>query len=101
MKIDVRPEYLKPGITGADLTLPLFDGTSTNPKDYLIDLESDSMEQYPDVRSYFWRVGLALKRLDEVEVDEPSDYQERLARDDALVKTGREHLRQSRIKGDG
>jgi hypothetical protein len=101
VQVDVLPEFLEPGITGADLTLPLFDGTSSNPEDYLIDLESDSMERYPDVRSYFWRVGQALELLDDVEIEQPSDYQQRLERDDALVKAGREHLRQSRIKGDG
>jgi hypothetical protein len=101
VQVDVLPEFLEPGITGADLTRPLFDGTSSNPEDYLIDLESDSMERVPDVRSYFWRVGQALELLDDVEIEQPSDYQQRLERDDALVKAGREHLRQSRIKGDG
>lgn len=95
------PEVLDQGITGADLGLPLFDGTSLDPKDYLINLDSDSMEKYPDVRIYFWRVGLALECGDKVVVEQLSDYQERLARDDALVKTGREHLRQSRIRREG
>jgi len=101
VQVDVLPEFLEPGITGADLNLTLFDGTSLNPEDYLIDLDSDSMEKHPDVRIYFWRVGLAMERVNEIDVEQPSDYQERLARDDALVKAGREHLRQSRIKGDG
>lgn len=98
VKVNVRPDDLEEGITGADLDLPLFDGTSSNPKDYLIDLESDSMEKYPDVRIYFWMVG---QILDGDCVVQPNDHQERFARDDARVKAGREHLRQSRINREG
>ena len=98
VKVNVPPDFLEEGITGADLDLPLFDGTSSNPKDYLIDLESDSMEKYPDVRIYFWMVG---QILDGDRVVQPSDHQDRLARDDARVKAGREYLRQSRINREG
>jgi len=98
VEVDVRPDFSEEGITGADIDLPLFDGTSSDPKDYLIDLESDSMEKYPDVRIYFWMVG---QILDGDRVVQPSDHQERLARDDARVKAGREYLRQSRINREG
>ena len=67
--ISVRPPPVldsfltKSGITGADFTLPLFDGLSDDPKDYLIDLDTPSMERCPDVRVYFWMVGDEVQRV--------------------------------------
>jgi hypothetical protein len=58
------PIWLEQGITGADLSLPLFDGTSGNPLDHLIDVDTPSMETCPDVRVYFWNVGMELKVTD-------------------------------------
>ena len=98
----LNPEMVKLGITGADLTLPLFDGTSTDPSDYLINFDDDSMEKHPDVRMYFWSVGQAIEdNYTSMVDDQLMDYQERLRRDDALVKKGREYLRQSKIEGEG
>jgi hypothetical protein len=93
--------WLEPGITGADLSLPLFDGTSTDPADYLIDLDTDSMEKYPDVRIYFWTVTETKRIAEDKEEPRPADHEGRLVFDDKAVKEGREYLRESRIKGEG
>jgi hypothetical protein len=98
----IHPSLLKPGITGADFTLPLFDGLSSDPKDYLIDLDTDSMEKYPDVRVYFWMVGH--ETLMNAQVDQPRpehDLPEQIIYDDRLVKMGRQHLKESQAKGQG
>jgi hypothetical protein len=102
-EIEVDSELLVPGITGADLTLPIFDGLSTNPADHLIELETDSMEKYPDVRVYFWLVGDwdERARLDQHFPERSQNYEERLKEDERLVKAGRELLRQSRARGEG
>jgi hypothetical protein len=56
--ITIEPGFgLSRSITGADLTLPIFDGTSTDPSQCLIELDNDSMEKFADVRLYFWCVG--------------------------------------------
>jgi hypothetical protein len=102
------PIWLEQGITGADLSLPLFDGTSENPLDHLIDVDTPSMETCPDVRVYFWHVGMELKVTDApVLVDEdgtpvqPTDLEERRLFDDMYVKKGREYLKACKERGDG
>jgi hypothetical protein len=104
----VNPSLLEPDVTGADLTLPIFDGLSTDPTDYLIDLETDSMERHPDVRNYFHMIGGRLRRVGlghhlRPDLDPPADpdSEERLAYDERLVKAGREELRRSRMNGEG
>ena len=82
------------GITGSDLSLPYFDGSSQNPDDHFIDLDTDSMEREPDVRVYFWMVGSEVLDTSEVPID-------RVAHDSLLVRTGREWLRDYRDKGCG
>lgn len=62
-KYKLDPRHLLQGITGADHSLPTFDGLSTDPKDHLIDFDTDSMEKHADVRVYFWQVGDELQRL--------------------------------------
>jgi hypothetical protein len=98
---DIPAKWLEPGITGADLSLPLFDGTSTDPADYLIDLDTDSMERYPDVRIYFWTVTEMKRMSEDKEEPRPTDHEGRLVFDEKAVKEGREYLRESRIKGEG
>jgi hypothetical protein len=85
---------LQQGITGSDLTLPYFDGSSQNSDDHFIDLDTDSMEREPDVRVYFWMVGSEVLDTSEVPID-------RVAHDSHLVRTGREWLRDYRDKGCG
>jgi len=110
--ISVRPPPVldsfltESGITGADFTLPLFDGLSDDPKDYLIDLDTPSMERCPDVRVYFWMVGDEVQRVGQgnnrpPELDPPDDHQRRVLYDEELVKKGRQHLQESRAKGQG
>jgi len=93
---------------GADLTLPIFDGLSLDPKDHLIDLETDSMERCVDVRVYFWQVGDMLRTMDEdpdsesqLDFESPDDPESRLEYDSKLVREGREHLRDCMAKGEG
>jgi hypothetical protein len=98
---------LEEGITGADYTLPIFDGLSTNPADHLIDLDTDSMERYPDVRVYFWTIGEKVLKYDHWGYPQPPDrerptYPEaRKKYDDKLVKMGRKYLQESRLKKEG
>jgi hypothetical protein len=96
------PSLLRPGITGADFTIPLFDGLSSDPKDYLIDLDTDSMGKCPDVRVYFWLVGYETLRNAQVDQPRPEhDLPEQIIYDDRLVKMGRQHLKESQAKGQG
>jgi hypothetical protein len=102
--VGISPDLLKLGITGADFTLPIFDGLSTNPSDYLIDIDTDSMEKYPDVRIYFWMIGDELQRVGLVlerppELEPPETHRE--AYDERLVQAGRLHLKESKAKGEG
>lgn len=82
------------GITGINLALPYFDGSSKNADDHFIDLDTDSMEREPDVRVYFWHVGSEVLDVMDVPVD-------RVDFDSLLVRTGREWLRDYRDKGCG
>jgi hypothetical protein len=86
------------GVTGADTSLPCFDGTSTDPKDFLIDLDTDSMEKAADVRSYFYLVAEYTK---EEANAPPEDMEERKLYDDRMVKAGREYLKSARDRGHG
>jgi hypothetical protein len=86
------------GVTGADTSLPCFDGTSTNPQDFLIDLDTDSMEKAADVRSYFYLV--AKLTMEEVNAP-PEDMVERKLYDDRMVKAGRQYLNSARDRGHG
>jgi hypothetical protein len=104
--IEVDAELLKPGITGVDPDLPLFDGLSTNPADHLIDLDTDSMERCPDVRVYFWTIGQMVEgqRLydfKEADIERPVDPELLLEYDNKLVRSGREYLKESRTKKEG
>jgi hypothetical protein len=85
------------GVTGGDDSLPYFDGTSKDPKDHFIDLDTDSIETAPDVRVYFWLVGHDVQ--DEPEI--PTDPEARVAFDAKLVRAGREWLRDYRDLGCG
>jgi hypothetical protein len=103
---ELEPDLLEPGITGSDFTLPLFDGLSTNPADHLIDLDTDSMERYPDVRVYFWTVGESVIRREEGNVmisslQRPTDPDLRLQYDNNLVQVGRKFLQASRNRKEG
>ena len=94
----LEPSVFGPGVTGVDLTVLLFDGTSLNPHDYLIDLETDSMERYPDIRSYFYWVGEL--QQDAIEPP-PTDLEARKLYDDDLVRRGRLYLKSEKAKGHG
>jgi len=105
-KYKLDPRHLLQGITGADHSLPTFDGLSTDPKDHLIDFDTDSMEKHADVRVYFWQVGDELQRLGSEfiarpDLDPPADLQERILYDAKLVRKGREFLKESRADGQG
>jgi hypothetical protein len=93
----LEPSVFGPGVTGADLSVPVFDGTSSDPHDYLIDLETDSMERHPDIRSYFHWVGDLIQDA----TTPPSDIEARKAYDDDLVRRGRLHLKNARAQGQG
>jgi hypothetical protein len=95
---ETNPEFLEPGISGADLTLPVFDGTSTNPHDHLIDLDTPSMETCPDVRVYFALVGSVITKDD---LSPPKDHAERVRSDARLIRQGREYLKAARDRGEG
>lgn len=92
-----QPQVFGQGVTDADLSLPIFDGTSTHPGDYLIDLDSDSMETAPDVRSYFHWVGQVTQEA----TTPPVDLDERKVYDTRLVRQGRKHLQAARARGHG
>lgn len=85
------------GVTGSDPTLPIFTGLSKDSHDHFIDIDTDSMETAPDVRSYFWAVGLDIQH-DPVP---PVDLEERRVFDAQLVRAGREYLRDIREQGVG
>lgn len=87
------------GITGIDLSIPIYDGTSQNAADHLIDLDSESMERYPDVRAYFWKVGREVKLQGKEE--SPIEADERITYDQELVRAGREYIRWARRQGRG
>jgi hypothetical protein len=70
------PEPIQYPITGYDTSLPVFDGYSSDPKDWLIDLESDSMERLPDVRIYFWHIGSCLEVEREEKIDKARHLRE-------------------------
>jgi hypothetical protein len=86
-------------ITGADLSRPIFDGTSAVLSDHLIDLDSDAMETALDVRVYFWMIG---ERLREFAEDSKSHtLEEARVYDEAVVKEGREYVKACRERGAG
>jgi hypothetical protein len=93
-----KESWLEQGITGADLTLPYFDGRSTNPLDHLIDLDTDSMETAPDVRVYFWSVGATLCEDD---WKGPKESESREEYDARMVRNGREYLKDLKDRGIG
>jgi hypothetical protein len=93
--------HLAQGITGSDPTLPLFEGTTTNLADHLIEFDGSSIETAPDVRVYFWMIG---KRLQED--PDSNDYtsmtqEERISWDAKLVREGRLKLKACREEGRG
>jgi hypothetical protein len=96
---DTHPALLEAGITGADLNQPLFDGTSTNPHDHLIDIDTPSMETCPDVRVYFYLIG---EVFDEIAgIERPKDHEGRIIYDARVVRAGREYLKYCRSLGAG
>lgn len=106
-QVELDADLLKPGITGVDPDLPLFDGLSVDPTDHLIDLDTDSMERCSDVRVYFWTIGNKVQRqkqhdLNEADIERPIDDPELLIEyDDKLVRSGREYLKDSRTRKEG
>jgi hypothetical protein len=107
MTVELDADLLESGIIGGDFTLPLFDGRSDNPVDHIIDLDTDSMERCPDVRVYFWMMGLRVLKGDmwgfeePGTTDRPTDANLRLEYDDKVVKMGREYLWGSMIRKEG
>ena len=95
----VPKRWLRQGITGSDATLPIFDGSSMDIQDHLIDIDTDSMETAPDVRVYFWMVGY--DSLDPDYPDVPTDLEERKLFDAKMVRTGREYLKDLKQRGLG
>jgi hypothetical protein len=95
---DTLPELLRQGVTGADCALPIFDGTSTNPHDHLIDFDTPSMERCPDVRVYFHSVG---EIIGDPEGIRPTEIGARRVYDDQMVKNGREYLKLAKARGNG
>lgn len=93
----LQPQVFGQGVTGADLSLSILDGTSTHSGDYLIDLDSDSMETAPDVRSYFHWVGQVTQEAS----TPPVELEERKVYDTRLVRQGREYLQAARARGHG
>jgi hypothetical protein len=85
------------GITGSDISRPYFDGTSQDPLDHFIDLDTPSMETAPDVRPYFWTVGHEIQGNPDI----PVDLESRIAFDSIMVRAGREWLREYRKQGKG
>lgn len=86
-------------IWGADKSLPIFDGRSTNYADHLIDLDTPSMETVLDVRLYFWQVGVSLQEDAEQSLHVTSEQAK--IYDDAVVRAGRLHLKNCRARGHG
>ena len=93
------PRWLAQGITGSDLALPFFDGTSKNKDDHFIDLDTASMESAPDVRVYFWIIGFNIHVPEDPDI--PSDLETRKVFDAKLVREGREYLKDVRSRGSG
>jgi hypothetical protein len=91
----VKPTIYGQGVTGSDLSKPYFDGTSMEASDFLIDLDTDSMETAPDVRSYFFQVA----QLTQDPENPPVDIKARRIYDDKMVKKGREFLKAARDRG--
>lgn len=96
----------KPGVTGVDFGLPLFDGLSTDPADHIIDLDTDSMERCADVRVHFWNIGQQVQSErawynDQPGPERPIDPALRVEYDDKLVKLGREYLKESMGRKEG
>jgi hypothetical protein len=85
------------GITGSDPTLPIFTGLSNDNHDHFIDIDTDSMETAPDVRSYFWLLGSDIQHTPVP----PVDLEERRVFDSQLVRAGREYLRNLKEQGVG
>lgn len=86
-------------ITGADLSRPIFDGTSVVPSEHLIDLDSDAMETALDVRVYFWMIGERLREF--AEDSKTHTLDEAKVYDEAVVKEGREYVKACRERGAG
>jgi hypothetical protein len=64
------------------------------------------MEKYPDVRVYFWMVGDEVMRIGQgihrpIELDPPTDLEERILYDDELVKKGGNIFRSLELGGRG
>jgi hypothetical protein len=95
---DTLPDLLRQGVTGSDCSLPMFDGTSTNSHDHLIDFDTPSMERYPDVRVYFHSVG---EIIGDPEGIRPIEIEARKVYDDQMVKNGREYLKLAKARGNG
>jgi hypothetical protein len=98
-KEQTHPALLEQGITGADFTQPLFDGTSMNPHDHLIDIDTPSMETCPDVRVYFYLIGECFDVL--AGIERPEDHEGRIKHDARVVRAGREYLKYCRSLGAG
>jgi len=100
--ITIEPGFgLSRSITGADLTLPIFDGTSTDPSQCLIELDNDSMEKFADVRLYFWCVGNSFKTYAQRSAAVKHTLEEARAYDDQVVREGRLHVKACREQGTG
>lgn len=87
------------GITGIDVTQPIYDGTSSNSADHLIELDTPMMETAPDVRPYFWRIGQS--QLGHSHFDISADLDHRRLYDSELVMEGRLFLQSARPRGVG
>jgi hypothetical protein len=98
-KEETHPALLEQGITGADFNQPLFDGTSTDPHDHLIDIDTPSMETCPDVRVYFYLIGEVFDDL--AGIERPKDHEGRIKHDARVVRAGREYLKYCRPLGAG
>lgn len=86
-------------ITGADLSKPIFDGSSNAMSDHLIDLDSDSMETTLDVRVYFWMIGERVRGF--AEISRNHTLEEAKVYDEAVVREGREYVKACRERGAG
>jgi hypothetical protein len=100
--ITIEPGFgLSRSITGADLTLPIFDGTSTDPSQCLIELDNDCMEKFADVRLYFWCVGSSFETYAQQSAAVKHTLEEARAYDDKVVREGRLHVKACREQGIG
>lgn len=88
-------------ITGADHSVPIFNGMSTDPKDCLIELDDDSMERLADVRVYLAHVGSTLDGESRYMASMHLPLDEARAYDDEMVRKGRLHLKACRERGIG